>query len=40
MILDSQEKDVSVEYENKRRYLAGVKETYKKKKEELAGCTY
>lgn len=35
--LTGQEKDAAVEYENKRRYLAGVKETYKKKKEELAG---
>ena len=35
--LAGQEKDAAVEYENKRRYLAGVKETYKKKKEELAG---
>ena len=36
--LIGQEKDVSVEYENKKRYLAGVKETYKKKREELVGA--
>lgn len=34
--LTVQEKDSAVEYENKKRYLAGVKETYKKKKDELA----
>ena len=35
--LTGQEKDTAVEYDNKKRYLAGVKETHKKKKEELAG---
>lgn len=35
--LANQEKNTQDEYENKKRYLAGVKETYKKKKDELAG---
>ena len=34
--LESQEKDAIIEYENKKRYVSGVKETYRKKKEELA----
>jgi small-conductance mechanosensitive channel len=34
--LVSQEKDAAVEYENKKRYVTGVKETYQKKKDELA----